>query len=112
MKKPKNLYQSWAELKERAGGEVVAVRLGNWIEFFFDDAIKINSISPHLGLTERNGVVMCGLPISQVYTNQLEMFAKELAAKRYWAKKKIYLFEHSSDLQLVLNWEIVNIFGN
>jgi hypothetical protein len=56
------LQRDWTALKAQAPESLVAVRLGDFYEFFNDDAV-VSAEAMGVALTKRNGVAMSGIPI-------------------------------------------------
>jgi hypothetical protein len=56
------LQRDWTALKAQAPDSLVAVRLGDFYEFFNDDAV-VSAKAMGVALTKRNGVAMSGIPL-------------------------------------------------
>lgn len=55
------LMLGWEKLKAEHPDSLIAIRIGDFVEFFFDDAIKVASILK-IALTKRRDVPMAGIP--------------------------------------------------
>jgi DNA mismatch repair protein MutS len=56
------MMKKWLEEKKRLNDDsLLAIRLGDFYEFFFNDAVEASKVGPFT-LTNRRGVPMCGFP--------------------------------------------------
>lgn len=66
-------------LKHRHGGAVVALQVGSYWEFMFDDALTV-SRALGLNLTSRNGIAMCGFALGsrEAYEGQIALLGLDV----------------------------------
>ncbi len=95
------LMQQYKKIKEAYKDYVLLFRLGDFYEFFYQDAIEISALL-NLVLTQRNKVPMCGIP-----SHSLDTYIQKLVV----AKKKIAICEQTSQPQKgqIVTREVVDI---
>lgn len=81
---PTPLQREWAALKFAHPDHVIAVRLGDFYEFFFSDAVTVEKLLT-LTLTKRNAIPMAGVPVHswQRYRDQILAAGQGVAVADY-----------------------------